>query len=234
MRRTILSLSVLFVLAFATGTVLAQGKDEGKGQGGRPADRAANLNKPAEAAKVDVNAPAADKKKAMTSQDIEKQTKEKMKGLTERGQEQGRTQGKSVKDQVAEKMAETRGKAHEQQMRAFEKQAQHDAAKHMERQARLARIRELAAQKGDDKMVARVDELIAKENQLHERRFQRMQAQKRAGGTLPPTEVPLPSMGGKGKVDVEKPAGNTVLPPATKPEVPTPPPAAEKPPEPKP
>jgi hypothetical protein len=222
MRRTILSLTVLFVLAFAAGTVLAQGKDRGKGQGGRPTDRAANLNKPADAAKVDANAPAA-QKKAMTPQDIEKQTKEKMKGLTERGQEQGRMQGKGVKDQVAERMAETRGKAHEQQMRAFEKQAQQDVAKHMERQARLARIRELAVQKGDDKMVARVDELIAKENQLHERKLLKMQGQKRAGGTLPPTEVPGPGMAGKDKVDVNKPAGNAVLPPAP-----------EKPPEPKP
>ncbi len=226
MRRTILSLSVLFVLAFAAGTVLAQG--EGKKRGGGPGDRTAN---------VDVNAPGAGQKKAVTPEDIDKQTREKMKDLKERGQGQG--QGKSARDQVQERMDQTRGKAQEQQMRAFEKQMQHDAAKHMERRARLARIRELAVQKGDQKMVARVDELIAKENQLHERKLTRMQGQKRAGGTLPPTEVPQTGMAGKGKdkVDVNKPAagaGQTMPPAPAKPPEAQKPAEPQKPPEPKP
>jgi len=205
MRRMILALCVLSVLAWAAGSVRAQGQGKGKERADRSADRSVNPNKLAETAKPDANAPAG-KQKALTPQDIEKGAKEKAKGAKERGQEDGQMRGKAAKDQVAGKIAETKGKAREQQMRAFEKQTQHDAAKHMERQARLARLRELAVQKGDAKMIARVDELIAKENKLHDRKLTKMQGQKRAGEMLPPVGAPAPA--------------------EAKPEAPTPPPAA--------
>jgi len=220
MKRTILLLCVLSVLSWAAGSVLAQGK--GKGREGRTA----NPNKSGQAAKADANAPAAEKKadkKATTPQDVEKAAKEKGKGAMDQAQ----TKGKAAKDQATDKAAEAKGKGkgQEQQMRAFEKQIQHEAAKHMERQARLSRIRELAVKKGDTKMVAQVDELIAKENQLYDRKLQQMQAQKRAGETLPPTDASKPK-GGKGKGKAEKPAGEAGKPAETKPEAQTPPPAA--------
>jgi len=239
MKRTILLLCVLSVLAWAAGNVLAQGKGQGKERGGN-----AGPKKSGETAKADANAPAAGKK-AMTPEDMEKMAKEKGKGAAERGQGQAQTRdkgdkgGKGGKDQVADKMAEAKakGKAQEQQMRAFDKQVQHEAAKHMERQARLTRLRELAVQKGDTKKVAQVDELIAKEKQLYETKLQKMQAQNRAGGTVPPTGAPLPKEGGKGKdkgkvegeKSAEKPAGEAAKPAETKPEAQTPPPAAGQP-----
>jgi 2-oxoglutarate dehydrogenase E2 component (dihydrolipoamide succinyltransferase) len=207
MRRTILLLCVVSVLAWAAGTVLAQGQDQGKGKDqGIPV---ANPNKPAEAAKVDVNAPAA--KKAPAMQDIQKGAREKAKGLMEQAQQQGQTRGKAMKDQVAGKLGETKAKGQEQQVKAREMQAQRDTAKHMDRQARLQRIRELAVQKGDTKMVAQVDQLIAKENQLYDLKL------KKAQGLTRPAGLPQ-GMGAQGKVDVNKPAEN-------KPAVQTPPPA---------
>ena len=227
MKRTILSLCVLSVLAWAAGNVLAQGKGQGKERGGSPADRTAKANKSGETAKADADAPAAGKK-AMNPQDMEKAAKEKGKGAAERGQGQAQTRdkgdkgGKGGKDQVADKMAEAKGKgkAQEQQMRAFEKQIQHETAKHMERQARLTRLRELAVQKGDTKKVAVIDELIAKEKQVYDGKLQKMQAQKRAGGTEPLAGAPLPKEGGKGKdkgkvegeKSAEKPAGEAAKP----------------------
>jgi hypothetical protein len=166
MRRVILSLSIVFVLAWAAGSVLAQSQGKGKEQGDRPADHAA---------KMDVNAP--------TTQDIEKKNKEKMKDLQERGPKQMEARGKAAKDQIDQKMGEMKGKAHEQQ-------AQQRMAIHMKRQAQLNRLRELAVQKGDDKMVARIDKLIAHENQLHERKVMKMQGQKRMGEMMPPTAPP--------------------------------------------
>jgi len=197
---------VACVLALVCGTVLAQGRGQGKEQGGRPADRRVKADKPAQTPKADVNAPAAEKKK--TAEDIQKEAQEKVNAAKQRGQEQAQTQGKAAKDQAAEKVAQAKGKAHEQQMLALEKQTRHEAAKHMERQARLARIRELAVQKGDQKMIARVDELIAKEKQVYDRKFQQIQTQKRLGGVLPPGGTALPKAGGKDrdKADVNKPA----------------------------
>ncbi len=103
--------------------------------------------------------------------------------------------GKAGKDvEAAEKAGQAKGKGHQQQMRAFEAQQQRHRAKHMERQARLARIRELAVQKGDAEMIARVDKLIAKEQQVHERKGVRLQEQKRAmtGAESSPAPAPVP------------------------------------------
>jgi hypothetical protein len=207
MRRIILSLCALFVLAWAAGSVLAQGQGKGKEQGSGPADRAVKANTPGDIAKPDPNASAANAKKSLTSQDTQKNAEERAKAFKGRGQEQIQTQQKAVKDQVGGKMAETKAKGQEQRAQVFEKMAQHEMAKHLERQARLARIRELVVQKGDAKMVEQVDQLIAKEKQLYERKIQRMQGQGRPGTTLPP--LPGVGMKGKDKVDVNKPATPT-------------------------
>jgi len=220
MKRTILLLCAMSVLAWAAGTVLAQGK----GKGG---DRTAN--------KADANAPAA--KKAPAPQDVEKAAKEKGKG----GMEQAQTRGKSAKDQAGEKMPAAKGKGRDQQM-------QQTTAQHMKRQAQLARIRELAVKKGDTKMVEQVDQLIAKENQLYATKLQKMQG--RVGGTMPPAGAPQPGpMKGKkpaekGAGEAAKPpetkppetptpqaAPTPVTPPAPAPATP-PAPAPAKPPEP--
>ena len=198
MRRTILSVCIVALLAWAAGTGLAQGQGKGKEQGGGTVQG----NKRGEMAKVDVNAPAAEKK----VQDAGKGAKEKAKDAVEQGQ----ARGKAMREDMKGKMAETKGKAHEQQMRAFEKQAQQRTAKHMERLARLNRIRELAVQKGDQNMIARVDKLIAQENQVFDRKLTKLQGQSRAGGMMPP-------MQGKDKVDVDKSAAPQTVPPAPAP-----------------
>ena len=195
MKRTILSLLVVSLLAWTAGAVLAQGQGKGKEQG----SGAARANTPGQMAKVDANAPAAEKK----MQDAGKGAREKAKDAVEQGQ----ARGKAMREDMKGKMAETQGKAHEQQMRAFEKQAQQRTAKHMERLARLNRIRELAVQKGDQNMIARVDKLIAQENQIFDRKLLKLQGQNRAGGMTPP-------MQGKDKVEVDKSVAPQTLPPA--------------------
>jgi len=189
MQRTILSLSAVIVLAWAVGAALARGQGKGNEQGGA----AVQANTPSQTAKVDVNAP-----------DAAKGAKEKAKDAVE----QGRARGKVMREDIKGKMAETQGKAHEQQMRAFDKQAQQRTAKHMERLARLNRIRDLAVQKNDQNMIARVDKLIAQENQVFDRKLTKLQGQNREGGMMP-------GMQGKDKVD--KSAAPQTLPPAPAP-----------------
>ncbi len=82
-------------------------------------------------------------------------------------------------------------------------QMQQELAKHKERLAKLNRIRELAAKKNDAEMTARVDKLIAKENEVYARKLQQMQGQPRVSPQLqlpaaptvtpPPSAVPAPS-----------------------------------------
>jgi hypothetical protein len=72
-----------------------------------------------------------------------------------------------------------KGKGQEKQAQALQKQLQHEQDKHMERVARLNRIRELALKKGDTETVARVDKLIAKEQEVYTRKQAKMQGQPR-------------------------------------------------------
>jgi len=112
---------------------------------------------------------------------------------------------------VVEK-GKTLGKEHAKQAQAFQKQIRHEDAKHMERHARLVRIRELAVQKGDTEMVARVDKLMEKEQQVYSRKVQRMQEQPQAAQQAPagaqpspaPESKPDPNQGPQAAPNVEK------------------------------
>ena len=73
------------------------------------------------------------------------------------------------------KEAAGKGKEHQQQLKAFERQIEHEEAKHSKRVARLRRIKELARKQGNDKMLARVNKLMEKEQGRYERKVQRIQ-----------------------------------------------------------
>jgi len=224
----------LFVLAWVTADALGQGK--GKDRPGRPADRVANPNKATETAKPDATAPAADTK---GTPNVNKGGKGKTKDVVE----EVKGKGKAAKDAMpgtkgpAEK---GKGQQHQQQLLALQKQKQHETAKHLERQARLNRILELAKQKGDKEMIARVDKLIAKENEVNSRKLTQLEQQNRAlmgEGAVPGTTVTPPPAGNKGKEKAEeaKPAETkppeAAKPPENKPQnTPAPAPAPQNPP----
>ncbi|MEN6575082.1 MAG: hypothetical protein ABFD90_01975 [Phycisphaerales bacterium] len=108
------------------------------------------------------------------------------------------------------------GKEGAKQGQAFQKQLQHEDAKHMSRRARLVRIRELAAQKGDTEMVARVEKLMEKEQHVHNRKLQRLHGQPRAtqqppAGAQPgvaPGTKPDPGRAPQGAPGEKKETGN--------------------------
>jgi len=83
----------------------------------------------------------------------------------------GKPRGKSP---VAEKDI-GQGRLHQQQVKALESQNLHEQAKHLERLARLNRIRQLATQENGAKTVERVDKLLQMEGQRYSREQQRMQ-----------------------------------------------------------
>jgi hypothetical protein len=115
------------------------------------------------------------------------------------------------KEKVAPKENVTaKGKEHQQQINALNKQMVHDEGKHLKNVARLKRIRELAAAKGDTETVDRVDKLLAKAEQINVDKRKRMLERKRmimqpgeakTGQDIP--KVPDRSSD-KGKVKVDK------------------------------
>ncbi len=77
----------------------------------------------------------------------------------------------------SEEKGKAKGKFHQQQQAAFQKQLLHEGQKHLKRAARLARMRVLALKQGDAKKVARIEKLIAREQQRYGKKSQRMLGQ---------------------------------------------------------
>jgi len=193
MRKTfIVSLCVLAVVLWVGTKVFAQDKDQ-------PQNPPTDVTSPqGTAPNVGASAPQPQKPEPQNAgkamEDLKKQ------------------QGKMAKK--ADEMA-AKGKGQQQRLEAFQKQLLQERDKHMARQARLARIRELAVKKGDNEMVARVDKLIAKENSLFDRKSKRLQQRstgaEQGGPAVPPPQgnvapkppegagpASAPSMGGPG------------------------------------
>jgi hypothetical protein len=181
---TLVACTLALVLWVGVG-VRAEGKGKGKA-GGEAASGKVRETKPVQGQGVP---PAGDRNAGQgvgKPGRVEKQTgpQSKKAGPASGASEKGKGQAK--------------GKDHEQQAQAFQKQQQHELAKHMERQARLNRIREIAVQKGDTEMIARVDKLIVKEQGVYGRKLQRLQGQARAAQPLP-ANVAKPAPGPAGK-----------------------------------
>lgn len=86
----------------------------------------------------------------------------------------------AVKGKVdAKETITARGKEHQQQIMALDKQMVREKAKFLRSTARLKRIRELAVEKGDTRIVERVDKLIAKAQQINSDKHKRILERKK-------------------------------------------------------
>jgi hypothetical protein len=203
MRTSIISLCVAGVLLWAGAVASAQGK----GEAARREERASKADQSRDTPTARADEPSSQDKPAKPekAQKTGQASKRADRGGSARGQKGRGAQGRKA-GQPSGASEKGKGKGGQQQVQAFEKQLQHEQAKHMERQARLARIRELAVQKGDAEMIARVDKLIAKEQQVFGRKLQQLQGQQRAsrqpGATMDKNAKPP-----VGPADVNKPQG---------------------------
>ncbi len=154
MKKGLLSLLIVLVLAWSCGTVFAQGKGKGAGRQG---ERTEKLQRKHKSRQADANEPGG-------------QGKEKR----VRRQEHRRKQWE-MRRKERQKIRVTRGKGHQQQLKSLKTQMVHEEAKHRRRIARLNRIRELAAEENDTKTVERVAKLLEMELLRHNRKRQRMQ-----------------------------------------------------------
>jgi len=172
MKVSALVMCVLAVLAWSSNA-LAQGKgkekDDGTGVKGRDA-KTGQVEKQT----------GAQKKMEQAAEEVDKAKGKKAEKVAE---EADKAKGKKA-GKASEAADKGKGKGQEKQAGALQKQQQHDMAKHMEQQARLNRIREIAVKKGDTEMVARVDKLIAKEQEVYTRKLGKLQGQPRAAGAL--------------------------------------------------
>ena len=166
MKRLIFPFLIVLVLTWSSLLLLAQGKGKGKGRG-----RAVKQRQTKE-----VEEKGADKdKKARTVRDDTGRGR-RGRRLKRRAVEKSLGRGKR---KVAEKdTAKLKGREHQQQIKALEKQMLHELAKHRKRAARLQRILALAKEQGSTGTVARVNKLLERERQRYDRKARRMQQRK--------------------------------------------------------
>ena len=205
MKKILLSVLVAVVLLWSCQAIFAKDKGNGKGAGKHgAAEQRVKKTQKETTPKNDVNEPRSQNKK--TSKDEgdkeDDEGKEKEKHKIHEKQSKDKEQSKSNhdinepagksgkgKEKDKEKAATEepgKGKKHEQQLESREKKIEHEQAKHLERKARLEKIRELALKENDTKTVERVDSLINKEQQRYEGKIQRTREKQQSQEQLKP------------------------------------------------
>ena len=201
MKKVLLTFLMIIAVLWTYGVSSAKGKDAG----GKESKRSERLQEEGKA-----------KGKA-----AEKDSNNIDKSKTDEGAGRGRNKGEAAEGSVdkgkekgkAKENVTAKGKEHQQQMKALEKQMMHEEAKFLRSIARLKRIRELAAEQGNTKVVERVDKLIAKSQQINSDKHKRMQEKKQKilqlseGKSGPDIPKVLDKSADKGKAREDKVAG---------------------------
>jgi len=185
----------LLALALFLGSDAVFAKAKGKGAAGGQGEQIKDVQEKAKAQGKDKAESAEEKVKAgqQEAARVKEQAKEKAKEA-EQAAAKAKQKGKTAEEEIAKEKgkaaadkkaaAQDKGKAaekalgkeHQQQLAALRKQLLHEQAKHLERKARLERIKQLAVKEGDSKTIARVDKLIADEQKQYDRKHKDVSA----------------------------------------------------------
>ncbi len=178
MKKTANLILIMLVLSLAAGA-FAQGKGKGKSEDTTPVQPAQGKQLRSVKQQSDANE---------ITDSVQRQNRERMRG---RMQQQQQAQQRSRQAQgagaigekaakqteaaqtAAEEKVTAKGKGHQQQMQAFQKKFERERAKHQRRIARIKRIRRLAQNEGDQKIIGRVNKLLEKENNRYKKRTQK-------------------------------------------------------------
>jgi hypothetical protein len=100
--------------------------------------------------------------------------KHKQKGKRKKGGEARADRGAGSKEIEAEEDEAPADKAggRDRALQNLQKQRDHELAKHRERQAKIEQTRAMLREKGNDQAAAEADDLLAKENERHQRAMQ--------------------------------------------------------------
>jgi len=214
MKRIIIALAILIAFAFSLNSVIAKGGKSGKGASSRsPRSNRSSTRKsftpkrqnpakvipaketkakPQKQNKTKPEKPASkENAKAKSPQD---QTRGKAKGKNkEKAKDKEKTKNKAkgkskdkAKVKGKDKQDKAKGKDKQQQLKTIEKQIAHETDKHKTRAAKFERLRELAA--GDEKTLARIDKLAAREQQRFGTKTQRLK-KRRSSPDQPDSDV---------------------------------------------
>lgn len=131
-----------------------------------------------------------DGSEAVTPSDPNKQMEEVRKAL----EEMQKDADPNEREEIGKALKEMEGERPGRRGSQFDKQFSMELQKHRQRLAKLDRIRELTAAKGDEKALERIDSLIEKENVRHNRK-RRQIGMHREG--IDPNEVGDPNRKGR-------------------------------------
>ncbi|MHC4211962.1 MAG: hypothetical protein ACYSWP_01190 [Planctomycetota bacterium] len=159
MKVRIISLLVAFVLLFGP-VVFVEGKGKGGGGGGsRGAGGGGGKSRFEEKNRSGGRSSAVEKAKGKGRSDAGAKVKDAKEVRDKRANAAKVKDAKAVKVKSVGK-GKALGKEHQQQLAALKRQVIHEEQKHLKRSARLARIRLLAVEAGNTKMIGRIDNLF--------------------------------------------------------------------------
>jgi hypothetical protein len=175
MKKNVFSIFAGLVLLWSCSFVFAQGQDSNAGAESKRARklreiteraRSAEPNDPRRRAEGIQNAER-ERQRELARQQREKRMKEMMKEREKSIEKSG------SRDETAGPFR--KGMDRQQQLKSFQEQMSKEEQKHLERMAKLNRIRELAEKKDAKESMARVGKLVQKEQMRYERKRQQIQ-----------------------------------------------------------
>ncbi|MHC4704558.1 MAG: hypothetical protein ACYTFQ_28765 [Planctomycetota bacterium] len=178
MKKVMLSVFATLFLLGTCGRVWAQGDQTGTAAESKrerirrqlpPSVRPASPNDPrlkAEAERMKLR----ERERQLARQEREKRQQKMMEMRKKNIGEFEKIRSADSSDQPAGK-----GRDHQKQLKELQQQLSHVEQKHLERMAKMQRIKELAAQKNSEQTLARVEKLIKREQMRYGRKRQRTQ-----------------------------------------------------------
>ncbi|HUT31182.1 MAG TPA: hypothetical protein VMX13_15410 [Sedimentisphaerales bacterium] len=175
MKKNVFSLFAGLVLLWSCSFVFAQSEDSNAGAENKRAKklreiaartRSADANAPPRRAEV-IQTAERERQRELARQQREKRMKEMMKEREKSIEKLGNRNEAGGPLQ--------KGMDRQQQLSSFQQQISQEEQKHLERMAKLNRIRELAEKKDAKESIARVGKLVQKEQMRYERKREQMQ-----------------------------------------------------------
>jgi hypothetical protein len=177
MKKILFAVLITLIVLANYGTASAQSK--GAGREGGKTERVRERRK---AQQADANEPRGQVEAAQAQEERERERRERRRQELMRLRKvrlQERERARLAGDVNRPEAEPGKGKEHQQQLAAMRAKIERERAKHLERTAKLERIRELAVAEESSETIARVDKLMQKERQRYTRKHRRMEMQMR-------------------------------------------------------
>ena len=177
MKKVMLSVFATLFLLGTCGRVWAQGDETGAAESKRERIRRQSLRSARPAAPNDPRLKVEQERMRQRERDrqLARQEREKRRQKMMEMRKKNMDEFEKMRSAGSSDQPAGKGRDHQKQLKELQQQLSHAEQKHLERMAKMQRIKELAAQKNSEQTLARVEKLIKREQMRYGRKRQRTQ-----------------------------------------------------------